>query len=287
MTNERHDPVPGAPATPPSPGDPNHDALILSVLREVLARQAAAPVADSPSTPITPSEPLDEAQTERAPSPSSSTARPGRVWVDPDSGLTRTELDVIADYEARAAAPDEGQPEVARSLRRLLLGVLLAAAVVNVPLVQGRPLSQALPDREALVIRDGLVLKGPGPEIYELEDGRKRWLSTMDVFEQRGHTWDDVHLVDADYLGLFEDGRPFFALVKCSDSPHVYRLEDGERRWIQDIETFQAEGHVWEEITYRSCADLAAIPLGPPVPPDAGYPERDASTGPLPGGGRR
>lgn len=297
--------------------DPAHDALILSVLREVLARQAAidaaagaaagaagpaasaaAPAAGaSGASGASRSEPEVSASAATASTAStrvtaSTTAAPstapgakaGRWQVDAETGLSQVELDRIAEYEAWAAEPPGPPLGVARSLRRLLLGVLLAAAVVNVPLVQGRPLSQALPDREALVIRDGLLLKGPGPEIFELEDGQRRWLSSLDIFEQRGHTWGDVHIVDADYLALFPEGRPIFALVKCGDSPHVYRLEDGERRWIKDIDTFQAEGHVWEEINYRSCADLAAIPLGPPVPPDAGWPERDASTGPVPTG---
>ena len=289
--------------------DPAHDALILSVLREVLARQAAigaaaaseaiasttatagAAGAATASADTTP--PAGASTTSPTAPATAAAARPPTVaagakaarWqVDPESGLSQVELDRIAEYEARAAEPPEAPLGVARSLRRLLVGVLLAAAVVNVPLVQGRPLSQALPDRQALVIRDGLLLKGPGPEIYELEDGQRRWLSSLDIFEQRGHTWGDVHIVDADYLALFPEGRPIFALLKCSDSPHVYRLEDGERRWIKDIDTFQAEGHVWEEINYRTCADLAAIPLGPPIPPDAGYPERDASTGPVPTG---
>lgn len=285
--------------------DPAHDALILSVLREVLARQAAGGMAGGAAGAAT-TEPASASALEPTSAAASTTsaaatagatatrppamaagaagAKAARWQLDPESGLSQVELDRIAEYEARAAEPPEAPMGVARSLRRLLVGVLLAAAVVNVPLVQGRPLSQALPDRQALVIRDGLLLKGPGPEIYELEDGQRRWLSSLDIFEQRGHTWSDVHIVDADYLALFPEGRPIFALVKCSDSPHVYRLEDGERRWIKDIDTFQAEGHIWEEVTYRSCADLAAIPLGPPVPPDAGYPERDASTGPVPTG---
>ena len=41
-------------------------------------------------------------------------------------------------------------------------------------------------------------------------------------------------------------------------------------RWIKDIPTFKAEGHVWEDVRFVSCEHLRSIPDGPPIPPDAG-----------------
>ena len=60
--------------------------------------------------------------------------------------------------------------------------------------------------------------------------------------------------------------------LKCDGSPHIYRLENQAKRWIKDIETFEAEGHVWEDVRFVSCQYLRDLPDGPPVPEDAGPP---------------
>jgi uncharacterized protein YjbI with pentapeptide repeats len=60
-------------------------------------------------------------------------------------------------------------------------------------------------------------------------------------------------------------------LLKCEESPHVYRIERGKRRWIKDLDTFKAEGHIWHtdvRTVSRDC--LRSLPDGEPVPPDAG-----------------
>lgn len=66
--------------------------------------------------------------------------------------------------------------------------------------------------------------------------------------------------------------QPGPILLKCADSPHIYALEDGAKRWIKDIATFEAQGYRWSDVNFVSCADLAAVPDGLPIPPDAGSP---------------
>jgi hypothetical protein len=66
--------------------------------------------------------------------------------------------------------------------------------------------------------------------------------------------------------------QPYPILLKCPGSPHVYLLEEGEKRWVKDIPTFEARGFEWREVSTISCADLRSVPDGPPIPPDAGPP---------------
>ena len=56
------------------------------------------------------------------------------------------------------------------------------------------------------------------------------------------------------------------ALVISVDS-----VED-HKRWIEDIDTFEAEGHKWEDVRFVSCQHLRELPDGPPIPEDAGPP---------------
>jgi len=62
-------------------------------------------------------------------------------------------------------------------------------------------------------------------------------------------------------------------LLKCPASPHIYLLEDGRKRWVKDIPTFEAQGYTWEDVyPYLPCDAIQGVPDGPPIPEDAGRP---------------
>jgi hypothetical protein len=158
------------------------------------------------------------------------------------------------------------------TLGRLLLA-LVVLVVISVPITRyGTSLARIMPDTASLIIRDGLVLKGSGPDIYVLENNKLRWISSLDAFEFFGYRWDQVHVVDDSFLEQFEKGRPIHVLLKCEGSPHIYALENGQKRWIKDIPTFEAEGYVWGDVKLVFCDYLRDLPDGPPIPEDAGPP---------------
>ena len=61
-------------------------------------------------------------------------------------------------------------------------------------------------------------------------------------------------------------------LLKCTGSPHIYLLENGEKRWIDTIETFNDRGYAWRDVQRIDCDDLRSIPDGVPIPANAGPP---------------
>ena len=69
---------------------------------------------------------------------------------------------------------------------------------------------------------------------------------------------------------VYETSPPI--LLKCTQSPHVYLLDGGEKHWIKDIPTFEAQGYQWREVKRVPCDDLDAVPVGSPIPKDAGEP---------------
>jgi hypothetical protein len=169
--------------------------------------------------------------------------------------------------------PPPRQPSIqmGKMIGRLAILVVVLIVAVNIPVTRyGVSLARIMPESSSLIIRDGLVLKGSGPEIYILEDDKLRWISSMDAFEHLGLTWEDVHMVEDEFLAKFEKGRPIHVLLKCNGSPHIYRLENNQKRWIKDIDTFLAEGHVWEDVRFVSCQYLRDLPTGPSIPEDAG-----------------
>ena len=69
---------------------------------------------------------------------------------------------------------------------------------------------------------------------------------------------------------VYEYASPI--LLKCAGSPHIYLLEQGEKRWIDTIATFEDRGYIWRDVHFVSCDDLRGIPDGTPIPADAGPP---------------
>jgi len=204
---------------------------------------------------------------------------PPRVEVERKNALPEPQvearvhpLDPKPEPELPPMSP--GPSHAARMMGRLALGLLVAIVLINIPFNRhGTTLATALPDSAALVVLDGLVVKEENDEkVYVYQNDQFRWISSLDAFEHFGYTWGDVHIVEDGYLDRFEIGTPLHVLLKCRNSPHIYRLENGEKRWIRDITTFEAEGHVWEDVRSVSCGYLRDLPDGETIPPGSGPP---------------
>ena len=250
------------------------DLLLDALLERQRARQApgheeatpaSAPVEKSAAGPIPPPSPKPPAAEQRrartAPAPARK-ASPAKPQKPPQPG-----------EEGWQPPPRQPSIDLGKMLGRLAILVAILLVLVNIPVTRyGVSLARIMPETAALIIRDGLVLKGSGPEIYILDQDKLRWISSMDAFEHMGLTWEDVHVVEDVFLAKFEKGAAIHVLLKCRTSPHIYRLESGEKRWIRDIDTFEAEGHVWDDVRFVSCNYLRDLPDGAPIPEDAGPP---------------
>jgi hypothetical protein len=207
-----------------------------------------------------PQRPPEQRSASRATPPRSPRPAPPRPYGEPEPG-----------EEGWEPPPRQPSIDMGKMLGRLAILIVVLLVLVNVPVTRyGVSLARILPETSSLIIRDGLVLKGSGPEIYILEDDQLRWISSLDAFEHLRLTWEDVHVVEDAFLEKFEEGRPIHVLLKCQDSPHIYRLENNQKRWIKDIDTFLAEGHQWEDVRFTTCQYLRDLPSGPSIPEDAG-----------------
>ncbi len=245
----------------PEQESPTSDRLLDLLLDALVERQAQRQAPEA--APAAQARPAEERAAARAPK-----ARPpAKVRVDQKPAQPRP------GQEGWAPPPKAPPIHLDRMLVRFLVLVAVLIIAVNVPVTRyGVSLARIMPDSAALVIRDGLVLKGSSPEIYMLQNDKLRWISSLDAFEHLGLKWGDVHVVEDAFLEHFEKGRPLHVLLKCHDSPHIYRLENQHKRWIRDINTFLAEGHVWEDVKMVDCVYLRGIPDGAPIPEDAGPP---------------
>ena len=116
-----------------------------------------------------------------------------------------------------------------------------------------------------------LVRETGGSKIYVIEDGQRRWISTLELFVSRGFRWDQVTDADAGFLRSIPEGLPFGigegSIVKGSTGTKVYVVEHGLRRWIPTLTTFFVRGYRWENLVVLSDEALDVIQLGAPLPP--------------------
>jgi hypothetical protein len=235
----------------------------LSMQADAAAEPEPATEKDKAEEPLTPPKP---SRPEPSHEPFESALPPAEKEGPQESKLREEDL-------TPPPPPPPPSINLGRTLGRLLLSLAILVVLVNVPVNRyGTSLARIMPDSASLVIRDGLVLKGSGPEIYVLQDNKLRWISSLEAFEFFGYQWDQVHIVDDSFLEEFEKGRPIHVLLKCQGSPHIYALENGKKRWIKDIPTFEAEGYVWDDVKFVTCDYLRRLPDGTPIPEDAGPP---------------
>lgn len=87
---------------------------------------------------------------------------------------------------------------------------------------------QALPEKVQEVIYENpppILLKCSGsPHIYLLENGKKRWIETIEVFDSRGYNWHDVHFIKCGDLRSIPDGVPI--PIDAGPPPQPYFQRD-------------------------------------------------------------
>jgi hypothetical protein len=171
----------------------------------------------------------------------------------------------------KPAASPQSDAQLGRSLGQILIVLVVLLVLVNIPInFYGAGLAQIIPKATAIVIYDGMVLKGSGPELYVLEDHVLRRINNPEAFDYylRQHK---VHVVEDNVLESFGKGRSIYQLVTCPNSPHIYALEQGQKRWVKEPPT-RNKAEPWDEVRLVSCAYLRQLPEGPSILEDAGPP---------------
>ncbi len=248
------------------------DQILDLLLDALVERQKARRAEDSPAPRSLPPREKEPVPAPRPEPPTSQQQRPpARPAPTRPTPPARPPREPQPGDEGWQPPPRQPSIQMGKMIGRLAILVVALLVLVNIPVNRyGVSLARILPETSSLIIRDGLILKGSGPEIYKLEDDKLRWISSMDAFEHLGLTWEDVHVVEDDFLNKFEKGQPIHVLLKCQASPHIYLLENNQKRWIKDIDTFEAKGYKWEDVRFVSCQYLRDLPTGSSIPEDAG-----------------
>lgn len=188
-------------------------------------------------------------------------------------------------------------PNLARWLRRGIIGVAALALLVSLyalaAILYRTAIDRLTPNRLTFigwnVINIGLLML---ILLLQWRSDRKRWLSGLYRAFSAGSIgyalWTLAAILALPWLFGIDQGaieelpvavqriiyeEPDPILLKCSASPHIYLLEEGEKRWIDNMDTFTERGYNWYDvITTITCKELRSIPDGVPIPANAGPP---------------
>jgi hypothetical protein len=120
------------------------------------------------------------------------------------------------------------------------------------------------------VLTDGNLLKGPGPQVYVMQGGRRRHIISETVLGTCSYSWNAVRAIsDADIASIAMGDPlsttpcpalqpPTGALFKGS-GPEVYTAESGQRRHITSESTFASCGYHWGNVDWLRDAEIAEI----------------------------
>ena len=249
------------------------DVQSQSPLEDLIARSAAGKEAAGRQPASSPSSCAPVIPTGK-PASSPGAERIGADSNGPVEPPTARDEGVPHGFEPGVSGADAGgfRSHAAQLMSRLAIGLLVAVILINIPLnARGKALARAIPASVGVVVRNGVLVKeADKPEVYVYQNGQFRWIVDPDAFDYYGYRWQNVHDVSPGFLADYGIGNPLYRVAKCRNSPHIYRLENGVKRWIVDIVTFEAEGLQWSDVQVMECGMLEAMPMGETIPPGRG-----------------
>jgi len=106
---------------------------------------------------------------------------------------------------------------------------------------------------------DKSLIRDPQGRVYFIENGRRRWVTSGQLFKTLGYQWSKVEDKTKEYVDTILEGGPMSypsgILVKGS-GPTVYLIENGLKREILSSQIFTKLGYKWNKIMTISDGEL-------------------------------
>ena len=93
---------------------------------------------------------------------------------------------------------------------------------------------------------------------YITNSGLKRHIISAEVFNSYGNNWAEIVIINETELSHY----PVNDLIQGEGDYKVYKLENGQRRWVTSIEAFNHYKLDWTRIAPINKTELNAHPLG-------------------------
>ncbi len=123
------------------------------------------------------------------------------------------------------------------------------------------------------VLADGNLIKGPGAEIYVMDGGQKRHVTSPETFNGCGYGWGDYVLLSDALVSSIPTGEqltfdpcpsfvpPDGSMVRGSGTS-IFVMSGGLRRHLPNLATLQARSLEWGDVNSITESQLNGIPRG-------------------------
>lgn len=116
-----------------------------------------------------------------------------------------------------------------------------------------------------------LIKSSSRPEVYILENGVARHITSPNVFRSYGFRWDDILILPQGAIDSYPKGQNmnFKDGTLIAGNGAVYIIENGIKRPFPDPRTFEGLGYKWSNIINVSSDELTLAMDGPIKTPEA------------------
>ncbi len=133
-------------------------------------------------------------------------------------------------------------------------------------------------DQTLIAQQHGDLIRIQGEEkIYLIQNGQRRAIANIEVFNQMGFKLEDVKELDAQSVLSIPEGPPLWSkeliapfpdgtLIRLKGKVQTYVIRGGRKCYIPDAETFQANGFQWDQVIEVDRSTFNKIPTGIPLP---------------------
>lgn len=115
---------------------------------------------------------------------------------------------------------------------------------------------------------EGELITGTDSKIYRIENGRKRWVTSLMLFESLAYKWDKIKNVSRDEISSYLEGAwmiyPDNNFIKGSDGK-VYKIAGGERHLVSSLALFDRLKLKWSNVKTVVDSEVDAIKEGAPL----------------------
>jgi len=112
---------------------------------------------------------------------------------------------------------------------------------------------------------NGSLIKGTGPEIYLVENEKRRHITSPFLFNSRGYKWKNVITISDEELLAHPVGEAVLladgTLIKGT-GPEIYLIKKQKKHWIKTIDIFLKLGFKWKNVVKLSAQEMNQYALG-------------------------
>lgn len=97
-----------------------------------------------------------------------------------------------------------------------------------------------------------LIKANDSAAVYLIENGNRKEITSLTLFEKLGYNWSQVINIEPEEINNHPDGGralyPNGTLIRPSDNPNVYLLEDSQKRKVTSLLLFEKLGYNWNDV---------------------------------------